>query len=390
MKMSGLLNRRSTHLAGIVGVLRQLPAGAPAPRRLGAKDVVVLDLNRTSAETAHAVVDAGVAAVVHVPRSGEERLPRAAYRILAGSTVPVIEDADLADVPDGTRVRIDEGVVYAVKSDDELATGREAGSATLLAEVDSAENAYVESALAHLANATEFLSIEHQLLLDGEGLPQIDVDFVDRHVVVVTGDEASKGQLADLKPFIREYRPVLVGVDGGAELLRAARLTADVVVATPTEVSDEVLTDAAVLVVPADRDGRAEGLERITDLGVGATTFPAAATARDMALLLAFHGGAEMIVATGENRGLENAFSAASAPSSTMVDTAVSARLVHAEACSTLYRSRGTGLGLALIVLAALVAVAVVVVARDSAQDLLIWAIETWNTFALWVQGLFR
>lgn len=352
--------------------------------------MVVLDLNRTSAETAHAVVDAGVAAVVHVPRSGEERLPRAAYRILAGSTVPVIEDADLADVPDGTRVRIDEGVVYAVKSDDELATGREAGSATLLAEVDSAENAYVESALAHLANATEFLSIEHQLLLDGEGLPQIDVDFVDRHVVVVTGDEASKGQLADLKPFIREYRPVLVGVDGGAELLRAARLTADVVVAAPTEVSDEVLTDAAVLVVPADRDGRAEGLERITDLGVGATTFPAAATARDMALLLAFHGGAEMIVTTGENRGLENAFSAASAPSSTMVDTAVSARLVHAEACSTLYRSRGTGLGLALIVLAALVAVAVVVVARDSAQDLLIWAIETWNTFALWVQGLFR
>lgn len=390
MKMSGLLNRRSTDLAGIVGVLRQLPAGAPAPRRLGAKDVVVLDLNRTSAETAHAVVDAGVAAVVHVPRSGEERLPRAAYRILAGSTVPVIEDADLAGVPDGTRVRLDEGVVYAVKSDDELATGREAGSATLLAEVDSAENAYVESALAHLANATEFLSIEHQLLLDGEGLPQIDVDFVDRHVVVVTGDEASKGQLADLKPFIREYRPVLVGVDGGAELLRAARLTADVVVATPTEVSDEVLTDAAVLVVPADRDGRAEGLERITDLGVGATTFPAAATARDMALLLAFHGGAEMIVTTGENRGLENAFSAASAPSSTMVDTAVSARLVHAEACSTLYRSRGTGLGLALIVLAALVAVAVVVVARDSAQDLLIWAIETWNTFALWVQGLFR
>lgn len=390
MKMSGLLNRRSTDLAGIVGVLRQLPAGAPAPRRLGAKDVVVLDLNRTSAETAHAVVEAGVAAVVHVPRSGEERLPRAAYRILAGSTVPVIEDADLADVPDGTRVRIDEGVVYAVKSDDELATGREAGSATLLAEVDSAENAYVESALAHLANATEFLSIEHQLLLDGEGLPQIDVDFVDRHVVVVTGDEASKGQLADLKPFIREYRPVLVGVDGGAELLRAARLTADVVVAAPTEVSDEVLTDAAVLVVPADRDGRAEGLERITDLGVGATTFPAAATARDMALLLAFHGGAEMIVTTGENRGLENAFSAASAPSSTMVDTAVSARLVHAEACSTLYRSRGTGLGLALIVLAALVAVAVVVVARDSAQDLLIWAIETWNTFALWVQGLFR
>ncbi|MGW8590931.1 putative cytokinetic ring protein SteA [Dietzia sp. NPDC055340] len=390
MKMSGLLNRRSNDLAGVVGAVRQVPAGAPAPKRLGGKDVVVLDLNRTSAATARALVDAEVAAVVHVARPGEEMLPRAAFRILAGSTVPVIEDADLSEVADGTRVRIDEGVVYAVKTDEELATGREAGSTDLLAEVDAAESSYVESALAHLANSTEFLSIEHQLLLDGEGLPEIDVDFVDRHVVVVTGSEASKDQLADLKPFIREYRPVLVGVDGGAELLRAAKLTADLVVATPTAVSDEVLTDGAVLVVPADRDGRAEGLERISELGIGATTFPAAATARDMALLLAYHGGAEMIVATGEARGLENAFGASSSPSSTMVDTTVASRLVHAEACATLYRSRGAGIGLALVVLAALVAVAVVVLMRDSAQDLLVWAVESWNSFALWVQGLIR
>ena len=97
-----------------------------------------------------------------------------------------------------------------------------------------------------------------------------------------------------------------------------------------------------------------------------------------------------MIVTTGESRGLENAFGSSSAPSSTMVDTTVASRLVHAEACATLYRSRGAGIGLALIVLAALVAVAVVVLARDSAQDLLVWAIETWNSFALWVQGLFR
>ncbi|MFN3600960.1 MAG: putative cytokinetic ring protein SteA [Dietzia sp.] len=390
MKMTGLLNRRSNDLAGVVGTVRQIRAGSPIPRKLGVKDVAVLDLNRTSAAIARAVVDAGVGAVVHVPRPGEEMLPRAAFRILASSTIPVIEDADLAGVEDGTRVRIDEGVVYSVKTEDQLATGREAGPTTLLTEVDAAENGYVESALAHLANATEFLSLEHRLLLDGEGLPEIDVDFTGRHVVVVTGDRTSENQLAELKPFMKEYRPLLVGVDGGAELLRAARLSADVVVATPTEVSDEVLTDGAVLVVPADRDGRAVGLERVTELGVGATTFPAAATARDMALLLAFHGGAEMIVVTGEDRGLENAFGSSSAPSSTMVDTAVSSRLVHAGACATLYRSRGAGIGLALVVLAALIAVAAVVVARDSAQDLLIWAIDMWNTFALWVQGLVR
>jgi uncharacterized membrane-anchored protein len=390
MKMSGLLSRRTNDLDGVVGTVRHVRAASPTPRKLGPKDVVVLDLNRASADTARTLVEAGVAAVVHAPRPGEEMLPRAAFRTLAASTVPVVEDADLSSVAEGTRVRIAEGVVYSVKNEDELATGREVGSSALLAEVDVAESGYVESALAHLANATEFLSLEHPLLLDGEGLPSVDVESAGRHVVVVTGDETSEAQLADLKPFIKEYRPLLVGVGRGAELLRSARMAADVVVATPTDVSDEVLTDGAVLVVPADRDGRAAGLERISELGVGATTFPAAATARDMALLLAFHNGAEMIVVTGDDRGLENVFGPTSAPSSTIVDTAVSSRLVHAHACATLYRSRGAGIGLALVVLAALVAVAAVVVARDAAQDLLIWAVETWNTFALWVQGLFR
>lgn len=388
MKMSGLLSRRSHDLPGVTGTVRHLRAGAPVPRRLGAKDVAVLDLNRTSPATARALVEAGVAAVVHVPRAGEEMLPRTAFRVLAASTVPVIEDADLAGVAEGARVRIDDGVVYGGRSEDELASGRVSGPATLLAEADAAETGYVDAALAHMANATEFLSLEHPLLLDGEGLPELDVEFADRHVVVVTGDESSAEQLAALKPFIKEYRPLLVGVDGGAELLRAAKHSADVVVATPTSVSDEVLTDGAALVVPADRDGRAEGLERVTELGVGATTFPAAANARDMALLLAYHGGAEMIVVTGDERGLEGAFAPSAAPSSTIVDRAVSSRLVHADACATLYRSRGAGIGLALVVLAALVAVAAVVVARDAAQDLLLWAIQTWNTFALWVQGL--
>lgn len=386
--MSGLLSRRSNDLAGVSGTVRRLPAGSSISRRLGAKDVAVLDLNRTSADTARALVDAGVVAVVHTPRAGEQMLPRSAYRVLAASTIPVLTDADLAAIEDGTRVRIDEGVVYAAKSEDELATGREAAAEALLSEVDTAETAYVESALAHLANATEFLSLEHPLLLDGEGLPSIDVDFHDRHVVVVTGGEDSEAQLAELKPFIKEYRPLLVGVDGGADLLRSAKQSADLVVATPTAVSDDALTDGAVLVVPADRDGRADGLERVSELGLGATTFPAAADARDMALLLAFHGGAEMIVVTGGGRGLEDSFTPDASPSSTMVDKAVATRLVHADACSTLYRSRGAGIGLALVVLAALIAVAAVVVARDSAQDLLVWVIDAWNTFALWVQGL--
>ena len=95
---------------------------------------------------------------------------------------------------------------------------------------------------------------------------QARVDVTDRHVVVVTADAESAEQLHELKPFIKEYRPVLVGVGAGADVLRDARLHPDVVVAVPTEVSEKTLTDGAHLVVPADRDGRCEGLERVRDL----------------------------------------------------------------------------------------------------------------------------
>lgn len=399
MKMTGLLSRRAHDLPGVTGTVRRLHPGAPVPRRLGPKDIVLTDLNRTGVEAAETLVAAEVAAVVHTPREGEEMLPRGAYRILAGSTVPVLEHVEVADeagdddaleaLGDGARIRIDGGVVY--KGLDEVASGRRIESSELLAELDDAEAVYIDNALAHMANATEFLSLEHPLLLDGEGVPEIEgLDFAGRHVVVVTSDEDAERQLADLKPFLKEYRPLVIGVDGGGDVLRAAKVSADLLVATPTEVADATLTDGVPLVVPADRDGRCEGLERLHALGVGATTFPAAATARDLALLLAHHGGAEMIVVTGDDAGLEGAFGPDSAPSSTVVDRALASKLVHARACATLYRSKGSGVALALVVLAALAAVAAIVLVRGSGPEILSWAVDTWNSFALWVQGLVR
>ena len=395
MKMSGLLSRRTHDLPGVHGVIRRVDPSAPLPRKLGAKDVVVIDLNRTDPATARALVEARVAAVIHQPHADEQMLPRTAYRVLAGSTVPVLQDvpvASLTDLGDGTRVRVDGGVLYRDdKSGSEVASGRQVDSAELIEQVDAAEATFVDSTLAHLANATEFLSLEHSLLLDGEGIPEIEgLRFTGRHVVVVTGEVDSAEQLQKLKPFIKEYRPILVGVDGGADLLVEAKMTPDLVVAVPTTVSDTVLVDTARLVVPADRDGRCEGLERVRELGIGATTFPAAATPRDMALLIAHHSGADMIVVTGDDSGLEGAFTDSAAPSSTMVDRALASKLVHANACASLYRTRGSGVGIALLVLAALVAIAAVVIARGAAQDFLLWAVETWNSFALWVQGLFR
>lgn len=385
MKMSALLSRRGHDLPGVIGTARIVTPGSGLPRKLGAKDIVIADLNRMDADSMRRIVEAQVAMVVHAPRVGEQMIPRTSYRVLAASTLPVVEIVGADEMVDnGTRVRVEDGRLFRLE--DEIAAGRVLEAGDLLEEADNAETALVSSAQAHYSRAAEFLSLEHPLLLDGEGVPELDVDVEGRHVLVITGDRATADQLAELKPFIREYRPVVVAVDHGADLALEAKFTPDVIVADPTTASREALTSGASLVIPADRDGRCEGLDIIAGLGVGGTTFPAAATARDLALLWAHHAGARMIVVTGEDYGLVDAFSG---PSQTIVDRSLAAKLVHANACASLYRSAGTGVWVALLVLVALVAVAAAVVAQGSLDELTTWFVQTWNGFALWVQGLF-
>ena len=71
---------------------------------------------------------------------------------------------------------------------------------------------------AFAANTMEFLRRERDLLLDGVGVP--DIAHRDRRPARASSSSAGyhyKEDLATLRPYIREYRPVLIGVDGGAD-----------------------------------------------------------------------------------------------------------------------------------------------------------------------------
>lgn len=107
--------------------------------------------------------------------------------------------------------------------------------------------------------------------------------------MIVAEEPSAAEDLKALKPFIKEYQPVLVGVGAGADVLRKAGYRPALIVGDPDKMSVEVLRSGAQVVLPADADGHAAGLERIQDLGVGAMTFPAAGSAADLALLLCDH-----------------------------------------------------------------------------------------------------
>ncbi len=109
-----------------------------------------------------------------------------------------------------------------------------------------------------------------------------------------------KRDLRIVRPYIRDFKPVLIGVDGGADALIEAGYKPDVIVGDMDSVSDSALkTGAEVLVHGYHGNGNAPGAARMEALGVPYQVVPSMGISEDLALLLAFEKGAEQIVAVG-------------------------------------------------------------------------------------------
>lgn len=392
MKMSALLSRTAEPKPGVAGTARVDRDIDRLLRRVGPGDVVVLDALDLDRITADALVEAGVAAVVNASASISGRYPNLGPEVLVANGVMLIDETGpdiFKKVKDGAKVRLHNGGVYS--GDRRLVLGTERSDQQIHEMMHDAKSGLVAHLEAFAGNTIEFIRSESPLLIDGMGIPDIDVDVNRRHVVVVTDDADAAEDLKAIKPFIKEYQPVLVGVGSGADVLRKAGYRPALLVGDPDDMSAEVLRSGAQVVLPADADGHAKGLERIQDLGVGAMTFPAAGSATDLALLLVDHHGAALIVTAGHRANIEEFFDRSrqtSAPSTFLTRLKVGEKLVDAKAVATLYRSRVSGGAIALLVLAVLVAVIVALWVSRADATVLQWVTDYWNRFLLWVQNL--
>ena len=113
-----------------------------------------------------------------------------------------------------------------------------------------------------------------------------------------------KRDLRIVRPYVRDFKPVLVAVDGGAEALLEEGWKPDVIVGDMDSVTDETLRCGAEILVHAYREGHAPGEERLRRLGVPFQTVAAPGICEDIALLLAHEKGAELIVAVGTHFNL--------------------------------------------------------------------------------------
>jgi len=325
-------------------------------KRLRPGDIAVIDhqdLDRVSAE---ALVACRPAAVVNAATSISGRYPNLGPEILMAAGIPLLDSAgpDVMAIKDGTELTLEQGAVITAEST--VTTATVLDNDAVQEAMTLARAGLSDQLEAFAQNTMDYLRKERELLFDGVGVPDITTDLDDRHVLIVVRGYHYKEDLQTLRHYIREYKPILIGVDGGADALIEARHKPDLSVGDMDSVSDDALRCGAEIVVHAYRDGNAPGLERVRRLGVEPVVFPATGTSEDVAMLLADDKGAELIVAVGTHATLvEFLDKGRSGMASTFLTRLrVGGKLVDAKGVSRLYRSRISNLALTLMLLVGL------------------------------------
>jgi len=342
-------------------------------KRLRPGDIAVIDhqdLDRVSAE---ALVACRPAAVVNASTSISGRYPNLGPEILVAAGIPLLDaaGAEVMAVKDGTELSLESGAVRADGTT--LATATVLDNDAVQEAMTLARAGLSDQLEAFAENTMDYLRKERELLFDGVGVPDITTDLDDRHVLIVVRGYHYKEDLQTLRHYIREYKPVLIGVDGGADALIEARHKPDLIVGDMDSVSDDALRCGAEIVVHAYRDGRAPGLERVRALGVEPVVFPATGTSEDVAMLLADDKGAQLIVAVGTHVTLvEFLDKGRSGMASTFLTRLrVGGKLVDAKGVSRLYRARISAFSLVLMLTVGLFALGAALWSTDGGRALL-------------------
>ncbi len=274
-------------------------------KRLSPGDVAIIDhvdLDRVSAEE---LLESGVRVVVNVAPSQSGRYPnpgplllvRGGVRLIDAPGAPLFEELE-----EGELVTVRGASVF--RNGDCLARGRAFGVRELEDALDE-QKGRVDEALRDFAdNTMRFLRDEGRLLAEGVDFPPLSTRFRDRHALVVARGPGHKRDLRMVKPYVRDFKPVLIAVDGGADALLGEGHRPDVIVGDMDSVSDAALRCGAEIVVHAYADGVAPGAARLERLGLRHHVVRVPGISEDVAMLLAYEKGAELIVAVGTHFNL--------------------------------------------------------------------------------------
>ncbi|HVS28080.1 MAG TPA: putative cytokinetic ring protein SteA [Solirubrobacteraceae bacterium] len=348
----------------VAGVARLGKRTKHLVKRLRAGDVAVIDhlnLDRVSADD---LIARRVGAVVNCSPSSSGRYPNMGPLLLVDAGIHLVDVAGAAlfdELRDGEEVIVRGPSI--VRGADVLATGVVQDPATVHALTDERRREIGEALEAFARNTVEHMVAERELLAGKIELPAFDTDFRDRPALIVVRGVDHKRDLKALRSYIRDVKPVLVGVDGGADALLEEGLKPHMIVGDMDSASEKGLRCGGELVVHAYADGRAPGRDHLESLGLPYKVVPAPGTSQDVAMLIASEKGAELIVSVGSHfnlvefldknrRGMSSTF---------LTRLRIGERFVDAKGVSRLYHPRPGNRPMIALVLAGLLTLAVIV-----------------------------
>jgi uncharacterized membrane-anchored protein len=368
-----LLRRRRDTSATVTGTARLGRRTKDLVKRLEPGEIAIIDHEDLDRVAADGLVAAGVAAVVNAAPSITGRYPNGGPIRLVAAGIPLIDEAgmDVFRLRDGELVRISDG---EVRRDHELvATGKVRDQAEIEAAMEEARAAIGLELERFAENTLEYVRREARPMFDPLELPPLSTNMKGRHALVVVRGHDYREDLAHLRAYVRQYRPVLIGVDGGADALLEMGLKPDLIIGDFDSVSERALHTAPDLVHHVHPDGRAPGREHLLAWGVDYHEFVAEGTSEDVAMLLAYEAGATLIVAVGTHatmvefldkgrRGMASTF---------LTRLRLGPTLVDAKGVSRLYEGRVRRLDWVLLVGSALVVLIAVAATSDAVQTVL-------------------
>jgi uncharacterized membrane-anchored protein len=363
-------------------------------KRLCPGDIAVIDhadIDRVAAEN---LIRAAPSAVVNAATSFTGRYPHIGPLLIAEAGIPLVDDVgpEILDLVDeGEEIRLVGNDLW--RGDAFLAAGQRQEAGDLARRMVLARADMGAELEAFAVNTLEWIRREAKLTFEPLVLPPIRADFRGRHALVVVRGHDYRSDLAALRPYIREFQPVLVAVDGGADALLEVGLRPDIIIGDFDSVSEEALACGADLVHHVHPDGRAPGREELMRFGVSYVEFVAEGTSEDVAMLLSAEAGAELIVAVGTHASMVEFLDKGRAgmASTFLTRLRLGPLLVDAKGVNRLYETRLRTRDLALLIGAAVLAMLVVTVVSEPLHVFLsgLWVVirDGWLRIADTVAG---
>ena len=359
---------------GLVGPVRLDKRTKNLVKRLKPGDVAVidhLDIDRVAADT---LVEKRPVAVVNAAQSMSGRYPNAGPGLLVDAGIPLLDAVGPAvfGLQEGAEVQLDpDGVVRL--DGVEVASGEWLQPEDVRKRLEAAKDNLATALEDFTLNTLSYVRRDRDLLLEGLEIPTLKTGLRDRHVLVVVRGHDYKKDLSTLRGYIQEFRPALIGVDGGADALLEVGLKPDVILGDMDSVTNEALTSGAEIIVHAYPDGRAPGKERVEALGLEPLILPGAGTSEDMAMLLAYESDCDLIVAVGSHASMVE-FLDKGRPgmaSTFLTRLKVGPKLVDAKGVNRLYRQGVRRSDLIFLVVAALAAMLAISLVSEPVR--LVW-----------------